>query len=78
MSFIREHACDGIGVDDVLDHLTVSRSTLQRLFRNELGRTILEAITAVQDPARQAASHRNRPAAGRRSPIVPATPTWSI
>jgi LacI family transcriptional regulator len=48
MSFIREHACDGIGVDDVLDHLTVSRSTLQRMFRDNLGRTILEAITAVR------------------------------
>jgi LacI family transcriptional regulator len=48
MRFIREHACDGIGVDDVLEHLTVSRSMLQRLFRAELGRTILDAITATR------------------------------
>ena len=48
MRFIREHACQGIGVDDVLEHLTVSRSVLQRLFRNELGQTILDAITAIR------------------------------
>ena len=48
MQFIREYACQGIGVDDVLDHLTVSRSILQRLFRKELGRSILDAITAVR------------------------------
>ena len=48
MRFIREHACEGIGVDDVLEHLTVSRSVLQRLFRNELGQTILDAITAMR------------------------------
>jgi LacI family transcriptional regulator len=48
MRFIREHACQGIGVADVLEHLTVSRSMLQRLFRNELGQTILDAITAVR------------------------------
>ena len=48
MRFIREHACQGIGVDDVLEHLAVSRSALQRLFRNELGQTILDAITAIR------------------------------
>jgi LacI family transcriptional regulator len=48
MRFIREHACHGIGVDDVLEHLTVSRSVLQRLFRKELGRTILDSITAMR------------------------------
>jgi LacI family transcriptional regulator len=48
MQFIREHACAGIGVDDVLDHLTVSRSALQRLFRKELGHSILDAITAIR------------------------------
>ena len=48
MSFIREHSCHGIGVDVVLDHVAVSRSTLQRLFRQELGQTILEAITTTK------------------------------
>ncbi|WP_337174968.1 DNA-binding transcriptional regulator [Paludisphaera sp.] len=42
--YIREHACRGIRVDDVLDSVTVSRSKLQRLFREELGRTIHETI----------------------------------
>jgi LacI family transcriptional regulator len=48
MQFIREYSCQGIGVDDVLEHVTVSRSILQRLFRKELGRSILDAITAVR------------------------------
>jgi LacI family transcriptional regulator len=48
MRFIREHACLGIGVDDVLEHMAVSRSMLQRLFRAELGQTILGAITAIR------------------------------
>jgi LacI family transcriptional regulator len=48
MRFIREHACQGIGVDDVLEHLTISRSVLQRLFRKELGQTILDALTAIR------------------------------
>jgi LacI family transcriptional regulator len=48
MQFIRESACQGIGVDDVLAHLSISRSVLQRLFRKELGQTILDAITAIR------------------------------
>jgi LacI family transcriptional regulator len=45
MCFIREHACEGIGVEDVLDHVLVSRSVLQHLFRQVLDKTILSAIT---------------------------------
>ena len=37
--YIREHACDGIGVEDVLDHVACSRSTLERRFARYLGRT---------------------------------------
>jgi LacI family transcriptional regulator len=44
LRFIRAHACRGIRVDDVLDHVDVSRSKLQRLFREEIGRTIHETI----------------------------------
>lgn len=44
LRYIRENACRGIRVDDVLDSVTVSRSKLQRLFRDELGRTIHETI----------------------------------
>jgi LacI family transcriptional regulator len=37
--FIRENACHRITVDDVLDHVAVSRSTLERNFRMYLGRS---------------------------------------
>jgi LacI family transcriptional regulator len=48
MRFIREHACEGIGVDDVLSHVAVSRSVLQRRFRNLLGRSIHAMIASVR------------------------------
>jgi LacI family transcriptional regulator len=48
MSFIREHACEGIGVEDVLDHVLISRSVLQHLFREILGKTIHDVITDVR------------------------------
>jgi LacI family transcriptional regulator len=40
MRFIREHACLGIRVDDVLARVPVSRRVLQRRFRGLLGRSI--------------------------------------
>jgi len=46
MRFIREHACAGIDVGDVLAHLAVSRSTLQRRFHCILHRSIHDAILA--------------------------------
>ena len=46
--FIREHACDGIKVDDVLRHLLVSRSVLQNRFRKALDRTIHDMIANVR------------------------------
>jgi LacI family transcriptional regulator len=46
--FIREHACQGIGVDDVLSQLPVSRSVLQRRFRRVLGRSIHAVIAGVK------------------------------
>ena len=48
MSFIREYACEGIGVEDVVEHLLVSRSVLQQLFRQILDKTIHAAITDVR------------------------------
>jgi LacI family transcriptional regulator len=36
--FIREHACDGIRVDDVLDQVTLSRRALEKRFRAAVGR----------------------------------------
>ncbi|MCO8124883.1 DNA-binding transcriptional regulator [Stieleria sp. TO1_6] len=46
--FIRQHACDGINVADVTEVTTLSRRQLERRFREELGRTPHEQITAVQ------------------------------
>lgn len=46
--FIREHACEGIKVNDVTKHVSISRRQLERRFRAELNRTIHEEITAVQ------------------------------
>ncbi len=46
--FIREHACQGIRVDDVLEHVSMSRSMLQRLFQKSLRKTILDAIHEVR------------------------------
>jgi LacI family transcriptional regulator len=48
MSFIRENACRGISVDDVVEHVLVSRSVLQQLFRQILGNTIHDAITSLR------------------------------
>jgi len=46
--FIRERACDGISVEDVLDHLCVSRSVLERRMRDHLGRPPRAEIRNVQ------------------------------
>ena len=48
MRFIREHACRGIRVDDVLAQVPVSRSVLQRRFRKLLGRSIHALIAGVR------------------------------
>lgn len=47
MRFIRERVEQPTTVDDVLDHLTVSRKSLERKFARHLGRTPLEEIRAV-------------------------------
>ena len=44
IGFIRGHACLGLGVDEVCRELALSRSTLQRRFRDELGHTIHDEI----------------------------------
>jgi len=48
LRFIRNHACDGINVADVLDHLMISRATLERHFMRVAGRTPKEYITYVR------------------------------
>jgi LacI family transcriptional regulator len=46
--FIREHAHEGIRVEDVLEHTAVSRSVLQRRFQAALGRTVHELIAGIR------------------------------
>lgn len=46
--FIREHACDGIDVRDVLGHIVISRTALDKRFIACLGRTPKEEILRVR------------------------------
>ncbi len=46
--FIRETACDGIAVTDVLKEVAISRSALERRMRAALGRSPNEEITRVR------------------------------
>jgi LacI family transcriptional regulator len=48
LRFIREHACDGIHIEDVLEHTATSRSVLQRRFRKAVRWTIHDAIASVR------------------------------
>jgi LacI family transcriptional regulator, galactose operon repressor len=45
LRFIRNHAAQPIGVPDVVEHLGVSRRTLERKFSRALGRSIATEIT---------------------------------
>lgn len=46
--FIREHACEGISAPDIIVHLPISRSALERGFRRFLGRSPQEEIRQVR------------------------------
>lgn len=46
--FIRQHACEGIRVHDVVAAVGLSRSTLERQFRSVMQRTIHEEIDRVR------------------------------
>ena len=46
--FIRQHACDGIQVADVLRDVCVSRAALEPRFRRVLGRTLHQEIQRVR------------------------------
>jgi LacI family transcriptional regulator len=48
LAFIRQHACDPIGMSDVLDAVQVSRSVLLPRFKAVVGRTIHAEIQRVQ------------------------------
>lgn len=46
--FIREYACQGIDVNDVSEYASLSRRQLERRFRDTLGRSPKQEITAVR------------------------------
>ena len=46
MHFIRNHACKGIKVEQVLDSVGISRSNLEKRFKEEVGETIHAVIHA--------------------------------
>lgn len=46
--FIREHACRGLQVSDVLTHMGMSRATLQQRMKQVIGRTIHQEIQRVK------------------------------
>ncbi len=48
LRFIRENACDGISVDDVLNTVPISRSSLERKMRKYLNRSPQQEIRSVQ------------------------------
>ena len=54
LRFIRRHACEGLKIDAILTELLVSRRSLERRFRDLLGRSPKEEVTRVQlERARQ-------------------------
>jgi len=48
MQFIRENACHGISVDEIAQKAGLSRSVLQRRFREHLNRTVGQALLEVK------------------------------
>lgn len=48
LSYIREHACQGISVDEVVAHASASRSQLEKKFRRYIGRSPQAEIRRVQ------------------------------
>ena len=46
--FIRQHACGPLTIDDVVEAICLSRSTLKRRFRDLLGRSVHDEIVRVR------------------------------
>jgi LacI family transcriptional regulator len=62
MSFIREHACEGINVPRVVGAVAISRSGLETRFTKVLGYTIRHAIRRTQlERARHLVSETDMP-----------------
>ena len=48
LRFVRDNACNGIGVDDVVRAVPFSRSVLERRFRKVIGRSVNDEIIRVR------------------------------
>ena len=48
IAYIRAHACEGINVDQVLQHVAMSRAQIEKKFRKYLGRSPQKEIRRVQ------------------------------
>jgi LacI family transcriptional regulator len=48
ISYIRANACQGINVEDVVDHVAISRATLERRFASLLDRSPKEEILRIR------------------------------
>jgi LacI family transcriptional regulator len=48
LRFVRDHACDGITVNDIINAIPMSRSVMERKFRKVIGRSVNEEIIRVQ------------------------------
>lgn len=48
LQLIRERACDGLTIPHIVRHAGLSRTTLERRFREALGRTLQQEIRGVQ------------------------------
>lgn len=48
LKFIREEACNGARVEDVVDALPISRRSLHRRFTEAVGSTVIEELTRVR------------------------------
>jgi LacI family transcriptional regulator len=48
LSYIRDHACRGLQVVDVLSHMVMSRASLQQRMKHAVGRTIHQEIQRVR------------------------------
>lgn len=46
--YIREYACEGRSLKEVAEHLTMSRSVLQRRFKKAVGRTVHEEMMRMR------------------------------
>lgn len=64
MQYIRDHVADAITVDDVLDHVPTSASTLTRRFNEHMGRSPHQAIRIARlDAARRLLATTDMPLA---------------